>query len=170
MDANGKPVPSAPILGFIASCYPLGSVFGVPIAPWFNQRFGRRWSVMGGSLIMIVGALLQGFSQNGKLSVLDEFPVFETDFYQVGMYIFARMVLGFGIVFCIIAGSSLIGELAHPNDRPALTSFFNSSYYLGAIIASAVSLGTTDIPSDWSWRVPSLLQMAPSVIQIVFIL
>lgn len=86
------------------------------------------------------------------------------------MYIFARMVLGFGIVFCIISGSSLIGELGHPKDRDTLTSLFNSSYFIGAILAAAISLKTTDIGSDWSWRVPSLLQMCPSILQICTVL
>ena len=82
------------------------------------------------------------------------------------MYIFARMLLGFGIVFCIISGSSLIGELGHPKDRDTLTSLFNSSYFIGAIVAAAIALKTSDIKNDWSWRVPSLLQMCPSIIQI----
>jgi MFS family permease len=82
------------------------------------------------------------------------------------MYIFARMLLGFGIVFCIISGSSLIGELGHPKDRDTLTSLFNSSYFIGSIVAAAVGLKTTDITNDWSWRLPSLLQMVPSIIQI----
>lgn len=82
------------------------------------------------------------------------------------MYIFARMVLGFGIVFCIISGSSLIGELGHPKDRDTLTSLFNSSYFIGAILAAAISLKTSDINNDWSWRLPSLLQMCPSILQI----
>jgi len=54
------------LLGFMSSCYQLGSILAVPIAPWFNQRFGRRWSIMVGSMVMCVGAILQGFSQHGK--------------------------------------------------------------------------------------------------------
>lgn len=56
---------NAGLLGFISSCYQLGSILAVPIAPWVNQRYGRRWSIMIGSLIMCVGALIQGFSQHG---------------------------------------------------------------------------------------------------------
>jgi len=85
------------------------------------------------------------------------------------MYIFARMCLGFGIVFAIIAGSSLIGELGHPKDRPTLTSLFNSSYFIGAITAAAIALGTVNIKGNWAWRVPSLLQIVPSALQIIFI-
>ena len=80
------------------------------------------------------------------------------------------MVLGFGIVFCIISGSSLIGELGHPKDRPTLTSLFNASYFIGQITASAIALGTTSIQSNWGWRIPSLLQICPSLLQITFIL
>jgi len=142
------------LLGFINSSYQLGSVFAVPIAPWFGQRFGRRWSIMAGSLIMVVGALIQGFAQH------------------VAMYIIARMILGAGILFCIISGAALLGELGHPKERAILTSLFNSSYFIGQILASAIALRTTDIANDWAWRVPSLLQICPSLLQIatVFLL
>jgi MFS family permease len=53
------------LLGFVNSSYQLGSIFAVPFAPWFAHRFGRRWSIMLGSGIMVAGALLQGFAQHG---------------------------------------------------------------------------------------------------------
>ncbi|KAB5566040.1 general substrate transporter [Coniochaeta sp. 2T2.1] len=142
------------LLGFVNSCYQLGSIFAVPFAPWFAQRFGRRWSIMLGSGIMVFGAILQGFAQH------------------VAMYIIARMILGAGILFCIISGAALIGELSHPKERAVLTSLFNSSYFIGQIIASAIAIGTTDIKTNWAWRIPSLLQICPSLLQIttVFLL
>ncbi|KAM5369044.1 hypothetical protein ACJZ2D_009139 [Fusarium nematophilum] len=142
------------LLGFVNSSYQLGSIFAVPIAPWFAQRFGRRWSIMLGSWIMVAGALIQGFAQH------------------VAMYIIARMLLGVGILFCIISGAALIGELGHPKERAVLTSLFNSSYFIGQILASAIALGTTDITTNWAWRIPSLLQICPSLLQIatVFLL
>jgi len=142
------------MLGFVNSCYQLGSIFAVPFAPWVANNYGRRWSIMLGSVIMVVGALLQGFAQH------------------VAMYIISRMLLGMGILFCIISGAALIGELGHPKERAILTSLFNSSYFIGQIVASAIAIGTTDIPSDWAWRLPSLLQICPSILQIatVFLL
>lgn len=142
------------LLGFVNSCYQLGSIFAVPIAPWFAQRYGRRWSIMLGSGIMVAGAILQGFSQH------------------VAMYIIARMLLGVGILFCIISGAALIGELGYPKERAVLTSLFNSSYFIGQIISAAIAIGTTSITSDWAWRIPSLLQICPSLLQIctVFLL
>jgi len=151
LDDKGKPTLSAGLLGFVSSCYQLGSIIGVPVAPWVNQRFGRRWAIMIGSIVMIIGAIIQGFAQN------------------LGMYIFSRMLLGFGIVFCIIAGSALIGELAHPKERALLTSLFNASYFIGQITASAISLATSEIANDWGWRIPSLLQACPSLLQVAFV-
>lgn len=86
------------------------------------------------------------------------------------MYIVARMILGFGIPTCIVSGSSLIGELAYPKERPVLTSLFNVSYFIGQITAAAICFGTNNLPSDWAWRIPSLLQLCPSLLQMSFVL
>jgi hypothetical protein len=88
------------------------------------------------------------------------------------MYIVARMILGIGILLAIIAGSALIGELAYPKERATMTSLFNASYFVGAIVASAITIRTTGIVGNWSWRIPSLLQICPSMLQIctVFLL
>ena len=90
--------------------------------------------------------------------------------FPVGMYIVARMLLGVGILFAIISGSAMLGELGHPKERPVLTSLFNSSYFIGQILASAIAVGTNTIESDWAWRLPSLLQICPSMVQIIFVL
>ncbi|UKZ74651.1 hypothetical protein TrVFT333_002321 [Trichoderma virens FT-333] len=117
--------PQGSLKGIIAAAYSLGAILSLPFIPIVNDKFGRRWSIVGGSLIMIIGALIQGFSQH------------------VAMYIVARIILGFGIPTCIVSGSSLIGELGYPKER-----------------AHPQQLGLAN---------PSLLQMGPSVIQIVFV-
>lgn len=154
VNADGDFAIEAGLLGFINSSYMLGSVFGVPFAPWVAQKFGRRWSIMIGSIIMVVGALIQGFAQH------------------VAMYIIARLILGFGILFAIISGAAMIGELGHPKERAILTSLFNSSYFIGQITAAAIAIRTTEMTSEWGWRMPSLLQICPSLLQIatVFLL
>jgi MFS family permease len=86
------------------------------------------------------------------------------------MYIVARLILGFGFPFCLIAASSMIGELGYPKERPILGSLLNASYFIGQIIAAAVGLVTVTIPNDWGWRIPSLLQIFPAMLQIIFIL
>jgi len=143
--------PQGSLKGIIAAAYSLGAILSLPFIPIVNDKFGRRWSIFGGSLIMCLGAILQGFAQN------------------VGMYIVARGILGFGIPTCIVSGSSLIGELGYPKERPILTSLFNVAYFVGSITAAGITFGTNNIASNWAWRIPSLLQIAPSILQIVFV-
>ncbi|OOQ81876.1 putative MFS sugar transporter [Penicillium brasilianum] len=142
----------ANLKGFLGAAYSLGAILALPFVPYLNQRVGRRWTIMFGSCVSLVGALIQGFA-NG-----------------VAMYIVARMILGFGIPFCIVAGSSMLGELGYPKERPILTSLFNSSYFIGQIIAASVGLGTVTISSNWAWRIPSLLQIAPALVQIATVM
>lgn len=101
---------------------------------------------------MIVGSLIQGFSVNGGSILMNMHTqphhVF-TDLLLAPMYIVARLIIGFGLPYAIVAGSSLIGELAHPKERAVLTSLFNAAYFVGAIVASGVTYGTQLIPSDW---------------------
>lgn len=69
MNEDGAYAIEPGLLGFVNSSYQLGSIFAVPIAPWFAHRYGRRWSIMLGSLIMVVGAIIQGFAQHGTVLV-----------------------------------------------------------------------------------------------------
>lgn len=85
------------------------------------------------------------------------------------MFLIARLLLGMGIPFCISGASQLIAELAYPREAAVLNGLFNESWYVGAIVAAGVTLGTFSMETDWSWRVPSLVQAAPSLLQLTFI-
>ncbi len=86
-------------------------------------------------------------------------------------YIIARWIFGFGIPACIVSGSALLGKLGYPKERPYLTSLFNTSYFIGAIVAAGITFGTMALgPSNWSWRTPSLLQAVPTLLQVTLIL
>ncbi|KAK5660008.1 hypothetical protein OQA88_13476 [Cercophora sp. LCS_1] len=143
--------PTGAYNGILASALPLGSVIGLPFIPLVNDTFGRRNCIMFGSCIMVIGTIIQGFAFNGP------------------MYIMARGIVGFGLPYAIVAGSCLIGELGYPKERPILTSLFNACYFIGAIVAAGCTFGTQKIENDWSWRIPSFLQMAPSLLQILFV-
>lgn len=101
-----------------------------------------------GSCIMLVGVAIQTAAQN------------------IGMFIAARGIIGFGLGFACAAAPLLITELAFPTHRGPLTSLYNSSWYLGSIVAAWATFGTFRIQNDWSWRIPSLLQGLPSVLQV----
>lgn len=50
----------------ISSAYNLGAILAIPVVPWVAQTWGRRWSIFIGSVFQCVGAVLQGFSQDGE--------------------------------------------------------------------------------------------------------
>ncbi|KAI1791088.1 hexose transporter [Ganoderma leucocontextum] len=143
--------PRSTILGLLSALYSLGSICSLPFVPFVTDRLGRRWAIAFGSVIMIIGAALQTASQ---------------DF---AMFVIARFLLGFGIPFAIVAASSMIGELAYPKERARMGSLFNASWFIGAIVAAGVTLGTFQMPTNWGWRIPSILQVTPSLLQITFI-
>lgn len=144
-------------------------MIGLPFIPLVNDTFGRRWCIMFGSCVMIIGTIIQGFSFNGEFSSLPQATFQRSDRGIGPMYIMARGIIGFGLPYAIVAGSCLIGELGYPKERPILTSLFNACYFIGAIVAAGSTFGTQQIPNDWSWRIPSLLQMAPSILQVTFV-
>ena len=75
-------------------------------------------------------------------------------------------LVGLGSGINGIASPLLITELAHPNQRGKITAVYNTFYYFGSTIAAWTTFGTLQIKSNWSWRLPSLLQVAPSLLQI----
>ncbi|BFZ62129.1 hypothetical protein YB2330_003208 [Saitoella coloradoensis] len=143
--------PQGAILGVMTAAFSIGAVLAVPFVPWTNDRFGRKVSILVGSVILLIGVIIQTASVN------------------IAMFVVSRVILGMGIPFAISGASQLIVELAYPKERAVLTGLFNESWYVGAIIAAGVTLGTYNIPNNWSWRLPSVLQGAPSILQLIFI-
>ncbi|KAK1725528.1 lactose permease [Colletotrichum acutatum] len=143
--------PRGAVLGLMSAIMALGSICSTPIAPWVADKFGRRWGITTGSCIMIIGAILQCEST------------------AFAMFVVSRFILGFGLSFATTSAPSLVSELSHPKDRVTITAICNTCWYVGSIAAAWITYGTRNIPSTWSWRIPSLLQMAPSVVQLAAI-
>jgi hypothetical protein len=45
---------------------------------------------------------------------------------------------------------------------------FNAFFGVGAVLGAGIVVRTIEIQSDWSWRLPSILQCLPSLIQVAF--
>jgi len=94
----------------------------------------------------------------------------QTASQSFGMFIGARFLIGFGLTFAANAAPMLVTELSYPKYRAPLTSTYNSLWYSGAIVAAWATFGTFKIHNSWSWRIPSLLQAIPSILQVIFVL
>lgn len=120
----------------------------MPLVPYLADHIGRKWTILLGSSLIFLGVVLQTVAVN------------------IGMFIGARFVIGLGIVYTQSCSPMLVTELSHPQYRARLTTIYNTLWYLGSIIASWTTYGTLKMESQWSWKLPSILQAFPSVIQL----
>lgn len=144
--------PTGAVLGLLSASYPLGAILSTPVSAFVSDRWGRRWSVFVGSIIMLVGVILQSASHN------------------VGSFVAARIVLGFGVTISLAAAPVLIIELAHPRDRVTFTSLYSTTWYLGAIVAAWTTYGTFTMTTTWGWRIPSIIQGVPALLSFCMVL
>jgi MFS family permease len=119
--------PKGSILGLFNASMSLGSLLGLFFVPYLVDRWGRKAGVVLGCVIMLLAVGLQAGAQN------------------FGMFVAARLLLGFGD--CIVLGSAplLIAEISHPQDRAILVTLSGASYHSGAFIASWTTYGTLQI-------------------------
>ncbi|KAF4980216.1 hypothetical protein FZEAL_3727 [Fusarium zealandicum] len=143
--------PTGALLGITSASYPLGAILSTPFSAIISDRFGRRLSIIIGGFVMILGVIMQCASTS------------------IGLFIGGRIVVGFGITLALAAAPILISELAHPRHRVLFGSLYNTSFYLGALLAGWVSFGSYRIPSAWAWRLPTLLQAGPACVQVIFV-
>jgi MFS family permease len=114
----------------------IGSLVALPVVPYIADGLGRRWGIMIGCLIMILGVILQTISINLK------------------MFIAARFFLGFGIAIAHGASPLLVTELVHPQHRATFTTIYNTTWYIGSFIAAWLTFGTNHI-SEYSLPYPT---------------
>lgn len=53
-------------LGLLVACYNLGALTSIPFISLLSDHVGRRWSIVFGSAVMMIGAIMQGLSVNCK--------------------------------------------------------------------------------------------------------
>lgn len=105
----------------------VGALIGLTILPYIMDNWGRKPSLIFGSLFMLLGVALQSGSIN------------------FGMFVAARLILGFGDIIVICTAPLLIAEIAPPQDRAILVTLAGSMYQSGAFIAAWVTYGTLKI-------------------------
>lgn len=141
--------PKGPVLGLLNSIQSVGALLAVPLIPILADRLGRRHTIVIGASFTILGGALQGSSKS------------------IAQFVISRFFIGWGLAHTVVASPLLLVELVLPRHRGVFMSFFPTVWYLGAITAAWVTFGTRKIDNAWSWRIPSLLQVAPAVVQIL---
>ncbi|KAK6435204.1 hypothetical protein LTR95_008611 [Oleoguttula sp. CCFEE 5521] len=143
--------PRGSLLGLFGSIYSIGSLAGLPFAPYLADTYGRKASIWAGCIIMFIGVAVQSAAVDFR------------------MFIASRFFVGFGNTLAQLSSPLLLTEICHPQHRGRVTAVYNCLWYVGAIVATWTTFGTERIPNNWAWRIPSLLQAFPSIIQFVFL-
>ncbi|KAF8926151.1 hypothetical protein BGZ47_002887 [Haplosporangium gracile] len=125
----------------IVSILSAGTFCGALIAGDLADYFGRRFTIILGSAVFIVGVILQTASAGLTLLVV------------------GRIVagLGVGLVSAIII--LYMSEIAPKKVRGAIVSGYQFCITIGLLLAACVSYGTQDFENSGSYRIPIGLQM-----------
>ena len=143
--------PAGSRLGLLTALYSIGSIASLPIVPFITDTFGRKTSIIAGCVIMIIAGAIQASAHN--LSAFEG----------------GRFFMGFGNSMAQLSSPLLLTELCHPQHRGKVTAIYNCLWNLGAIVNTWLTFGTKRIDSTWAWRIPTLGQAFPSIIQLSFI-
>ncbi|KAJ7158744.1 general substrate transporter [Mycena filopes] len=147
--------PRGRMLGVINSAQSIGGLAGLPFTPYASDLLGRRAALFLGSLIMLAGVALQ------------------ISAWSVAVFICARVLIGFGLTFCLNAAPLLLIELGLPDparqNHVALQLLIG---ILGSIISAWICFGSsysTVSGDNWSWRAPTLVQAAIPLLQVTLV-
>ncbi|KAH8691989.1 putative MFS hexose transporter [Talaromyces proteolyticus] len=143
--------PEGSKLGIFGASNAIGGVIPFIFFSWISDKFGRRLPTSLGSVVIIIGVFIEFFATS------------------LNMYIGGKIVLGFGSSLIQMGAPVLVTELSHPKERVQITTFYNTSIVLGYVIGAWATFGCYRINSQWSWRLPTLIQIIPSAYQFCLI-
>ncbi|KAF9216092.1 hypothetical protein BGZ59_011018 [Podila verticillata] len=125
----------------IVSILSAGTFCGSLIAGDLADYFGRRFTIVLGSAVFIVGVALQTASAGLVLLVI------------------GRAVAGVGVGFVSAVIVLYMSEIAPKKVRGAIVSGYQFCITIGLLLASCVSYGTENFENSGSYRIPIALQM-----------
>lgn len=143
--------PTGSKLSTMSNGIAIGTLISIPFSWWLCDFLGRRVTIMLGCSVIVIGAILQGVAQN------------------FGMFTGARVLLGVGSCLASASALPLLAETSYPPHRAIVTALLLASWPFGSFVAALVTWGpyhSSMKNNNWSWRLPSLLQMVFPAIQL----
>lgn len=124
-----------------------------------GDYFGRRVGMASGAFLVIIATFMQTFAPK----------------HNIGVFFGGRAIIGVGQGLALTSGPVYIGELAPPEIRGTMMSFWQMFYSVGSFIAYAVNYACqkhTKTLGEWDWRTVLIFQMLVPILiiaQVVFI-
>merc|ERR1712029_1094790 len=127
-------------LSLITSILSAGTFFGAIIAGDVADIIGRKWTIIVGCLIYIVGVVLQ-VATNG-----------------LGLIVAGRLVAGLGVGFESAIVILYMSEICPKKVRGALVAGYQFCITIGLLLAACVNYGVKEYQNSAEYRVPIGLQ------------
>jgi sugar porter (SP) family MFS transporter len=118
--------------GMVVGAVPLGAVAGAAIAGRLSDTRGRRDTILGAAIVFAIGAIASAAATDVEILVI------------------ARVVVGIAIGLASAVAPVYISEVAPPEVRGRLVTFFQLAVTIGIVVAYLV--GLVFEPSEgWRW-------------------
>ena len=118
--------------GLVVGAVPIGAVVGAAFAGRLSDAYGRRILIIASSVVFFVGSLICAFAPDTAVLVV------------------ARMFLGVAIGLASATAPVYISEVAPPDIRGRLVTFFQLAVTVGIVVAYVVGLAF-DASEGWRW-------------------
>jgi MFS family permease len=120
-------------------------VFGCLFNAWTCERFSRKYSMMLGSVILIIGGAFCGGA------------------YDIAMFLVGRFIAGWGAGMLACVVPMYQAEISTPQTRGAMVCTTGVAYALGYTLAGWMGFACYFLPADsphaqFAWRFPLLFQ------------
>jgi len=123
----------------VVSLLTAGSFFGAIAGAFINEKIGRRFTLMGFSVVFLIGAAIQVAAH-----------------HAIGMIYGGRVIAGLGIGGMSAVMSVYVSENAPPKHRGRIAGLFQEMLVIGSTFAYWLDYGVAlHIPeSTRQWRIP----------------
>ena len=118
--------------GLVVAAVPIGAVLGAAFAGQAADRFGRRAVILASAIVFIAGALASAAAPSTEVLVV------------------ARVLLGVGVGLASANAPVYISEVAPPDERGRLVTYFQLSVTVGILVAYLVGLAFSHA-EEWRW-------------------
>jgi MFS family permease len=125
-----------------------GAFCGAGLAGPCGDKLGRRWTIVIGCIIYLIGG------------------AFQTGAANISYLMAGRWLAGLGVGFLVMIIPLYQAEIAHPSIRGTITALQQFMLGIGAFVAGWVSYGTyVGIKTSTAqWRVPLAIQLLPAIV------
>lgn len=159
---------SGSVLGALTSAFSMGCLISFFFSAKVNDKYGRKQCLLFFNVVIIIGVVIQSIAGSWKKN---GFPKNYTKRDVMGTLIAGRMIIGIGSGVIQSSAPALIAEIAYPEPtaRTIQINYYNSNWYLGAVLAAWLAFGVKSVSHHWAWRIPTICQCCLPILQLILI-